>query len=375
MNPILEEFKELVEIPSPTGDERKMADRLKQKLREIGCEVFEDDAGKALGGTAGNVIARLKGEGGRPVLLSAHMDRVPNGDGIICRVDGDRIVSAGDTILAADDVSGICAILDGLRRVVKSGRPHGDVEIVFTIHEERLAQGGKYLDYSRLTARNAYCFDSPGRIGRIISSAPYKVQFFADVFGKQAHAGNEPERGVNAVVYAAKCLYDIQDGRIDEETTANWAVFRAGSIEDREQVVTNVVCDHAEICGEARSRNKEKLDAYVSYVKEHFRAVLECTPAEYTLTVKECFDGFSVPPEDPTVSILAAELRAMGITPVIEGGGGGMDANRLNARGIRCVGVATGYRFNHSTREELFIDDLVRAGELAERLILAYAKL
>ena len=64
----------------------------------------------------------------------------------------------------------------------------------------------------------------------------------------------------------------------------------------------------------------------------------------------------------------------MGITPVIEGGGGGMDANRLNARRIRCVGVATGYRFNHSTREELFIDDLVLAGELVERLVMAYAK-
>ena len=371
---ILEEFKELVEISSPTGGERKMADALKEKLLAIGCEVWEDEAGKALGGTAGNVIARLKGEGGRPVLLSAHMDRVPNGDGIICKVDGDRIVSAGDTILAADDVSGICAILDGLRRVVQSGKPHGDVEIAFTIHEERLAMGGKYLDYSRISARNAYCFDSPGRIGRIINSAPYKVQFFADIFGRKAHAGNEPERGVNAVVYAAKCLHDIPDGRNDPETTANGAVFRAGSMDDREQVVTNVVCDHAELCGEARSRNKEKLDAYVSYVKEHFRSVLEGTPAEYTLTVKECFEGFSIPPEDPTIAILAAELGAMGITPVIEGGGGGMDANRMNARGIRCVGVATGYRQNHSTREELFIDDLIRAGELAERLILAYAK-
>ena len=63
------------------------------------------------------------------------------------------------------------------------------------------------------------------------------------------------------------------------------------------------------------------------------------------------------------------------IIPVIEGGGGGMDANRMNAYGIRCVGVATGYRKNHSTREELFTDDLIRAGELAERLILAFAKL
>ena len=371
---ILDEFTELVGISSPTGDERRMADTLKQKLFEIGCEVYEDDAGRALGGTAGNVIARLKGEGGRPVLLSAHMDRVPNGDGIIVKVDGDRFVSAGDTILAADDVSGICAILDGLRRVVQSGKPHGDVEIAFTIHEERLAQGGKYLDYSRITAKNAYCFDSPGRIGRIINAAPYKVQFFADIFGRKAHAGNEPERGVNAVVYAAKCLHDIREGCIDPETTSNWAVFRAGSMDNREQVVTNVVCDHAELCGEARSRNKEKLHAYVSYVKEHFRAALENTPAEYTLTVKECFDGFAIPPEDPTVAILAEELGAMGITPVIEGGGGGMDANRMNTRGIRCVGVATGYRQNHSTREELFIDDLIRAGELAERLILAYAK-
>ena len=49
--------------------------------------------------------------------------------------------------------------------------------------------------------------------------------------------------------------------------------------------------------------------------------------------------------------------------------------NHMNAHGIRCVGVATGYRLNHSTREELFIDDLIRSGELAERLILAYAKL
>ena len=36
---ILDEFMELVGISSPTGDERRMADTLKQKLFEIGCEV------------------------------------------------------------------------------------------------------------------------------------------------------------------------------------------------------------------------------------------------------------------------------------------------------------------------------------------------
>lgn len=371
---ILDEFIELVGISSPTGDERQMADALKRKLTDIGCQVHEDDAGKNLGGTAGNVIGKLKGTGGKPVLFSSHMDRVPNGDGIVCRFLEDRITSDGTTILAADDVSGIVAILDGLRRAVRSGNPHGDVEIVFTVNEERLAQGGKNLDYSRISARNGYCFDSPGHLGRIIHAAPYKVQFFVDIFGKKAHAGNEPEAGVNAVIYASKCLHDIVDGRIDEQTTANWAIIQAGNMDDREQVVTNVVCDHVQLCGEARSRSKDRLYEYISYVEEHFRAALENTPATCSVAVKECFDGFCVSPEDRTISVLVKELESMGIQPRIEGGGGGMDANHYNAHGISCVGVATGYFFNHSNKEELFIEDLIRSGELVEKLILAYSE-
>lgn len=371
---ILDEFVELVSISSPTGNERAMADAVKQKLQDIGCQVHEDDAGKILGGTAGNIIGKLKGEGGIPVLFSSHMDRVPNGDGIVCQFLEDRITSDGTTILAADDVSGIVAILDGLRRVVHSKKPHGDVEIVFTVNEERLAQGGKHLDYSRISAKNGYCFDSPGHLGRIIHAAPYKVQFFADIYGKKAHAGNEPENGVNAVIYAAKCLHDIVDGRIDEQTTANWAIVQAGNMDNRDIVVTNVVCDHVQLCGEARSRSKEKLDKYVSYVRNHFHNALKNSPATYSVTVKECFDGFCVSPEDQTVSTLIKELETMGIQPRIEGGGGGMDANHYNAHGISCVGVATGYFFNHSNKEEVFIKDLIRSGELVEKLILAYSE-
>lgn len=46
MEHILEEFYELVQIPSPSLGEREMADALKQKLGELGFFVTEDDAGK-----------------------------------------------------------------------------------------------------------------------------------------------------------------------------------------------------------------------------------------------------------------------------------------------------------------------------------------
>lgn len=101
----------------------------------------------------------------------------------------EKITSDGTTILAADDVSGIVSILEGVRRIRESGLEHCDVEIVFTACEEKLATGGKHLDYSLIHAKHAYCLDSPGHTGRIINAAPSKVQFFVDVDGKAAHAG------------------------------------------------------------------------------------------------------------------------------------------------------------------------------------------
>lgn len=51
----------------------------------------------------------------------------------VIRKDKDRIFSDGASILAADDVAGICAILDGTRQVLEEKLPHGDIEIAFNI--------------------------------------------------------------------------------------------------------------------------------------------------------------------------------------------------------------------------------------------------
>jgi len=363
---MVNEFIELTSISSPTRDERLMAEALKKKLLEIGCEVCEDDAAERIKGTTGNIVGVLKGTVGIPVLLSAHMDRVPNGDNIKHIVTDEKITSDGTTILAADDVSGIVCILEGLRRIQESGLPHCDVEVVFTSCEERLATGGKYLDYSLVNAKHSYCLDSPGHTGRIINAAPSKVQFFIDVYGKTAHAGQVPENGVNALKMGAKILADIKEGRLDYETTANWALITAGK-------VTNVVCDYVEIGGEARSRDPKKLNDYIEYVKGFCQEVISKTPATCQVRVEHCFDGFCIPPEDELLTTLCGVLEKQGITPLIEGGGGGMDANRFNANGIKSVGVATGYFKNHSTAEELYIDDLNKAGQMVYDLILAYS--
>ena len=57
---VLQEFIELVAIPSSGRAERQIADALKRKLTEIGLAVEEDATGAKIGGNAGNLIASLK---------------------------------------------------------------------------------------------------------------------------------------------------------------------------------------------------------------------------------------------------------------------------------------------------------------------------
>ena len=362
MSNILNEFIELVQIDSDSLNERNMADALTAKLKEIGCDVWEDkEMIEDIGGTAGNLYGVLEGTCPGSILFSAHMDRVANGHGIKPVVN-DGIVTAQGTILAADDLSGVCAILDGIRRVKASGKPHPRVEVLFTVCEEKGVTGSRYIKYDRILSKEGYALDSPGRIGRVINAAPSAATITYEVEGKNAHAGNAPEQGINAVMAAAKVLSRIPDGRLDFESTANFSTFEAVG-------PTNVVNAKAVVKGESRSRSNEKLDNYLELVQKTCDEVAAETGAKITLDIFRKYYGFVVEPETSCIGRLKKVYDEMGIEMLVEKGGGGMDANRLNEHGIACVGVATGYFKNHSVNEHLYVEDLERSGEMVERII------
>ena len=68
----VDEFQELTAIDAPSFGERQMADRLIVKLKELGFEVEEDNAGKHFGGNAGNLYAYLPG----PILFKVEATAV-----------------------------------------------------------------------------------------------------------------------------------------------------------------------------------------------------------------------------------------------------------------------------------------------------------
>lgn len=263
---MLAEFKEIVALPCHSLQERPVFELLKGKLEALGFTVEEDDAGEKLGGNCGNLWAFLPAsagvEGAVRVLLSAHMDGVePCGGTTVIQKDG-VLYSDGTTILGGDDKSGVEGILEGIRMLLEEGAPHGDIQILFTVCEEGGVNGSRCLDRSKLRADVGYALDGEGAPGEIVVGAPGQKKYKIDIIGRTAHGGLEPEKGINSIMIAAKALADVKRyGRIDEETTCNIGIIGGGK-------ATNIVPDLVNIEGDARSRNKEKLEAICKEIVE-----------------------------------------------------------------------------------------------------------
>ena len=361
---IVQDFLEMVMTPSHSRRERALADLLLARLKAMGLEAMEDDAAFVIGGDSGNILARWPGDPAiEPILLSAHLDRVANPGRIapvIIAAEG-RIVSDGTTILGADDATGLAAILDGIRRVKDEGAPHGDVELALTVAEEVGLKGSQALDYSRLRSKIGFVLDSAGPVGILVNQAPTQKTVKIAIHGKSAHAGMAPEDGLSAIRLGALALAGLKEGRLSPVSTSNFGVIRGGQ-------ATNIVCDLLEIQGEARSHDEGELEDYVTEVEEAFMR-LEGAGGRVEMGWTEEYRAFHVPESDEVVQLAARALESIGRKMRLLRGGGGMDANNFNRRGIRSVGLSIGYEDVHTPRESQPISELVAAGEAVAALI------
>ncbi|NPV72368.1 MAG: M20/M25/M40 family metallo-hydrolase [Pelotomaculum sp.] len=350
---IVEEFLELVQVDSVSGRERKMADLLKEKLARLGLEVREDAAGQAVGSDTGNIIGRLPGSGRGPVLLlCAHMDTVEPGLGVKPRLEDGVIRSSGDTVLGADDKAGVAAILEVLRVVREQRFEHGGLEVVFTIWEEGGLYGAKNLDYSLITAKTGFVLDSDGPPGTIITRAPSQDRIFAVIRGRAAHAGINPEDGINAIQVASHAIARMKLGRIDRETTANIGVISGGK-------ASNIVPDTAAIEGESRSLDAAKREAQTEHMCRAIREAAGNFGARAEITTETVYHEFSLAEESLPVRMAVAAARRIGLTPRLEKTGGGSDANILNSKGIAAAVLGIGMKKVHTTGEYITVADLV----------------
>jgi tripeptide aminopeptidase len=341
-------FAELCAIPSPSGHERAVADRVAEELRALGLEVEEDDAGADTGGDCGNLLARLNGRAERSVLLCAHLDTVPH-DGVIepVLVDG-AWESAGETILGADNKAAIVVLLALAHRAAVEGTPVS-VELLFTVGEENALAGAKAFDVSRLRSEVGYVFDHASPIGDVVVASPTYYRLEARFHGQAAHAGIRPEAGRSAVVAAAKAVSTMRLGRIDDETTANVGSIHGGA------AGTNIVPDRCTVLAEARSLSDPAADVLIAEMVDRcYDAANDPTcDCDVDVSVERLFRAYRQRPSAEPVAAAEAALRACGYTPKRIQTGGGSDANAFAAMGLPCTNLANGTERNHEPSERV----------------------
>ncbi|MBR4713635.1 MAG: aminoacyl-histidine dipeptidase [Paludibacteraceae bacterium] len=222
-------FKDICDIPHPSGKEGKIGAFLMGFAQKHGLEAEMDEVG--------NVLIRKKATKGREsapsVLLQAHMDMVCeknagtehdfDNDPIRTVVEGDWLKAQGTT-LGADDGIGVAAIL----AVLESDTiQHGPLECLITVDEERGLTGAQHVKAGWLQSRRLINLDSEedgrfciGCAGGIDTVATFDLKrvaapqgaFFLNIFVKGlqgGHSGDDINKGRgNAIKILARFLWN-----------------------------------------------------------------------------------------------------------------------------------------------------------------------
>jgi tripeptide aminopeptidase len=356
-------FLELARVPSPSGEERVVADQVIEYLQALALAVDEDDAGGRIDSTIGNLLCRIEPNGeGAPLFFCAHLDTVPPEGPIEPVVEDGVVRNGGDTILGADNKAAVAAMLEATRRIVAENRPHGGIDLLFTPKEEVGLRGAEAFDQERLNARLGYVYDHAGPIGEVILGAPYQVKLDASFRGKAAHSGMYPEEGRSAIAAAARAIADLRLGRLDEETTANVGEIHGGT-------ARNIVPERCSFAAEARCHDERKLGELVQEMLETITFAAQVSDCDVETAVDPSARGYRFKRDDEAVRLAAAALERTGFQPTYGLSGGGADANVFNERGLQCLNLANGMRDIHTPAERIAVADLERMVDVTLALV------
>lgn len=387
-NAAIQRFLDLAAIEGPSGREQAVMTKIIAMLTDAGVPssgFHFDDANTRcpLGGETGNLIVKIPGSmEGAITMLSAHTDTVPICVGSDPVIDGEEVRSRNAaTGLGADDRAGCAAMVTAATELLRSGKPHAPVTLLFCIQEEIGLCGARYLNRDTLgQIDRAFNFDG-GVVDKLTCGAIGGERMTIKVHGIAAHAGVSPQSGASAIVMASKAIASLHEngwlGLIDKPGlgvgTANVGVFHGGD-------ATNVITPLVVMRAEARSHDAAMRQRIVGEIEKAFEIAAagvsndagQTGRIEFESRVE--YESFALPDDDPSVLAGEAAVKAVGRSPYRNISNGGLDANWLFRHGIRAVTLGCGQKNIHTIDERLSIADYLDACRVALHLITNDAK-
>jgi succinyl-diaminopimelate desuccinylase len=202
---LIKTLRELIEIPSVTGNEDKISAYVKKELEELGIEPIVDEVG--------NVYAEL-GEGKKSLMFNAHFDTVPpegyKGDPYKSVIRQNKIIGLG----SSDCKAGLATMME-MARVWNPEK--GKLVLAFTVCEESVLKNERYTKGSMYAAEKYKCdgcivleptmYDG---VPKISGGCRGRMILELKVLGKTTHS-SRPKTGRNAIMESMKLIKHLQE--------------------------------------------------------------------------------------------------------------------------------------------------------------------
>ncbi len=216
-------LRDLVAIPSPSGSERLVCERVMREMESLGFdEVVLDEMG--------NVLGRI-GSGPRVLAFDAHVDTVGISNPSHWKVDPFRGVIA-DGILygrgASDQKGGLAAVVHGVSLLTRIGVPDGvTVWVTATVSgEDCVGLAWQYLVKKRNLRPEAVVIAMPSHLA-ICRGQRGRMEVQLTTTGISTH-GSQPDRGENAIYSMAPVVMAIS--RLHRELPVEHPFLGRGSV-------------------------------------------------------------------------------------------------------------------------------------------------
>lgn len=371
-------FCTLAEIPSPSMYEDKVIEWLQNycKNKSLNCRL---DNYK-------NVIINIPATDSSkpPLLLSAHMDVIGDDSPVETYLDGDLIRAKGRT-LGADDKAGLANALYFATQLVKSEKPHGELELVFTRDEENGASGIRNIEFDKLNSKYVLVLDSDSLGQLMTSGASYTTVKIHVTSFKGGHSGIDIADSTreNAAKLIADIVANLPQGVYYSENGEVVTSCNIGGISSGNLNVTNIINTTADASYSIRSSSRqmeEELKERMLFEIEDFNNQYEGI-AKAEITFEEHLPPFEKS-EDAYIPILFETVaKKVGIKPEISSFHAGAEthiyANRTNAKGEKflpyLVGLADVHNM-HSMDENVDYKSILKGQELLSEFYSAYIR-
>ncbi len=362
---VLTDLAQLVNIDSPADHAaglNQIQGILSTKLKSMGAEITTVPSPRG----SYNIVATFTGTGTGKLLLMAHVDTVFKVGAAAersFRMQGDRAYGPG----VSDDKGPVLTGLYAIKLLQDSGfKDYAKITYLLNVDEEIGSPSSREL-IKELAQQHDYaiCLEGGRSNDGVVSFRKGISYLQIEAKGRASHAGNAPEKGVNALLELVEqipALARLADP--DKGTTVSFTVFRSGD-------KTNVIPDKALAKADIRVLLPEEMDRLEKEAAEVVTNKL-LPESQIKLTITRGRPPF---PQNAATDALIEKAQAiyqeLGKTLTVAGSGGGSDGNYTASVGtptLDSLGFVGGGA--HGVDEYMEIKSIVPRLYLLSRLLM-----